>query len=278
MANRIQSMFHGSDYRFRPEHIEPGKDGLIHLHLNPNPIRVSYMNIYHYVLDRPLESLPFVVDNGEWQTKTLVWDLTTGQDYLSSKEREDLENLRESDALEALFSTLKKKGIVGLRYVNAFEFPGISVAIFNRSTLLLPEEGFKTFYGKSFERDYEEAADGTYDDTLMASRYLTNMLKSDKIGHWPAYLTEFDELISEVQRQFIEDDIEDPDDTEAIARTIAEFNNITEKDALKGMKAVTDWKRLHPDGWSHRESPLSMDSLTEEVCQNNDKRLAYEVI
>lgn len=281
MTNRTQSLFHGSDYRFRPEHIEPGEDGLIHLHLNPNPIRVSYRNIYHYALDRPLESLPLVVDQCQWETKGLVWELTNLHKYLTNEERAKIDKSsvrRERDVVELLFIALRDKGLAGFRYINAHEFPGMSVAIFDSGALLLPEEGFDKFYGESFENDYEEAMEGVSEDELTVSQYLTNAINNNLIGHWPVYLAELDELVWEIQKQFLRDDDEDPNDKEAIARVIAEFNNITEENALKGIAAVTEWKRLHPEVWSHEDAPFSLTSLTEEDLGNNGSRLAYEVV
>ena len=266
--SRYQSLFHGSKTRFRPEEIEPGDDGLIHLHLNPNPVRISYRNIYHFSLSTPLANLPFVVDQGQWEVDGLMWDLSNISKALSNDDCSLIERLGggcETRTREALYDTLRDKGLVGVRYVNAYEFPGTSVAILDSSALT--PECFDKFYGESFEDDYEEAMEGISEDELTVSMYCTSAVNHGTIGHWPGYLAELDDLISRIKKSFIEDDYGDPASEDEIARAITECNNIRQDTVHEGMAAVAGWKRRHPEGWTHEDCPFSLTPLTTQPSE-----------
>ena len=260
----VQSLYHGSAFRFRPDTIEAGTDNLIHLHLNSSPIRVSYENIYHYVLNKELSELPYITDQGAWDIDTLLWELNHLLHLIDSKEvariLEISSVLCQTSARDALYTTLRERGIAGFRYINSYEFPGTSVAILDPTVLELPEDGFEKLYGDSFESDFEEAI-WQSEDELTVSRYCENAINNSKVGHWPIYLAEFDDLVSEIKKAYTQDDFGDPDDNEQIARTVSEYNNIIESKARIGITGITEWRRSYPKGYSSDESPFSPEPL-----------------
>ena len=271
-----QSLYHGSEFRFRPDTIEAGTDQLIHLHLNSSPIRVSYENIYHYVLNKELSELPYITDQGPWDVDTLLWEINHFLHLIDGKDVDrilKISSLCETSARDALYTTLRERGIAGFRYINSYEFPGTSVAILDPTVLELPEDGFEKLYGDSFESDFEEDLDGISEDELTVSRYCSTAINNSTVGHWPIYLAEFNDLVSEIKQSFIEDDFGDPDDNEQIARTVSEYNNIIESKAVIGITAITEWRRSHPKGYSSDESPFSLESLT-----NHSSTVAREVV
>ena len=197
-----------------------------------------------------------------------MWDLSHLCKVLSYDDCTLIERLGsgcETPTREALYDTLRDKGLVGVRYVNAYEFPGTSVAIFDSSALT--SEGFDNLCGESFEDDYEEAMEGISEDELTVSTYCTSSVNHGTIGYWPRYLSELDDLISRIKRNFIEDDYGDPESEDEIARTITEYNNVREDTIHEAMTAVAEWKRSHPEGWTDGDCPFSLTPLTTHPSQ-----------
>ena len=210
---------------------------------------MSYENIYHYVLNKELSELPYITDQGTWDVATQLWELNHILGLLNSKEVArilKISSLCEKSARDALFTTLRERGIAGFRYLNSYEFPGTSVAILDPTVLELPEDGFEKLYGDSFESDFDEALDGISEDEMTVSRYCSSAMNNGTVGHWPIYIAEFDDLVSDIKKSFVEDDFGDPDDNEQIARTVSEYNNIIESQARMGITAITEWRRSYP--------------------------------
>ena len=261
--SRYQTLFHGSNTWFRSEEIEPGGDGLIHLHLNPNPIRISYLNIYKVSLLRPLESLPFVLDQGLWEAEGLMWDLKNLSKSLSQDDLSKIDRLGggyETKTCEALYDILRDKGLVGFRYMNAYEFPGMSVAVFDSSALVT--EACDKFHGDSFEADYAEAQESISEEEFSLSPYCASAINHGTIGHWPRYIAELDDLISRIKKSFVEEHYRDPEDEGDVARAIMECNDVGSDTVQEGMVVVAEWRRIHPQGWNEGDSPFSLKAVT----------------
>ena len=261
----MQSLYHGSEWRFPPDEIIAGADGLIHLHANPLPVQVSYEQMYHYALDRSLDELPFITDQGTWELDTMLWELNTLNKILTSADCDRINERAKSlsNGREALYDTLIERGLVGFRYINAYEFPGLSVALFDDSALL-PTEDYDGTYGKSFLSDFEESWNTLTDNAFMVTSYCSSVITHETFGHWPKYLNEFAELLTEIRQSYKKDGFGDPDSDEEVARTVAEYNNIPEDAALKGIAFVRKWQSLHPKGYREGDSPFSLKPITED--------------
>ena len=234
---------------------------------------MSYPHIYHYALTVELETLPYVDDLDDWNP----WAFTNEDkcpEALTEEERNELNQAgSEYEARKTLRDIFRRKGIKGLRYINAVEFPGTSILLFDKSALQMPEQGFNRTYGKSFEDDYEEAWEAIHDDPYYLSQYAIQMARTGNLHYWHRYINEFDETIK-AHKEDIDQRNEDPDDEDNLLESILWTNTISEEAVEFAVKATKSYEQIHHSGWDWRNGPtLELRSLT-----GMESKLAHEIV
>ena len=147
----MQSLYHGTNAAFEDSELGPGPDGLIHFHINREVVGLRYERFVHARAEIDVEGLLELQDSGMWAVNEVVWDLSA-RGLVSELE---FERAREKVGLASctqamVWNVLMERGHRAFRYVNSYEFPGISVAVLDPDVLRY--SGDSEHFGMSDEK------------------------------------------------------------------------------------------------------------------------------
>ena len=188
----MQSLYHGTNESFPDSELEPGPDGLIHFHVNREVVGLRYERVVHARADIDVESLLQLQDSAMWIPDEIIWDLSTRglvSELEFERAREDAGFASCTQAL--LWNVLVARGHWAFRYVNSYEFPGISVAVLDPDVLRYPDDG--EHFGVSDEKLPEDyTGQSCYDDLSCLSSYCMSAIRNGELAHWPGLLEELE--------------------------------------------------------------------------------------